>query len=192
MVESTRDPDPTAPQNPPRSVLNERARQSALWTYLAPLVLFFAGVAAILVYWGTSPPTRDRQVMEPAAQGTSGTERQPSHESTPGGHNPDRTISDPTDEREYRGGRAITELHEIFKDNSRDAIGRRVELSDVAIERVDSPTLFWVADADARVAVACDPGIDPVRVGQSVNLDGTIERSSDGVRIRASRVEPTR
>jgi hypothetical protein len=189
MAESTRNPDPNAPQNPPRSVLNKDVRRSALWTYLTPLVLFFAGVAIILAYWGTSPPVR-HDVEEPRVEGTSGTERARSGEDTPGGHNPDRAISKPDREREHRGGRIITELGEVFED-SRDTIGRRVEILDVDVERVDSATLFWIRDGSVRAAVAAPTGAT-VHAGQSVNVIGAVERTTEGVRIRASRVEPSR
>jgi hypothetical protein len=189
MAELPRNPDPNAPQNPPRSVLNEGVRRSALWTYLAPLVLFFAGVTVILAYWGTSPPRRD-EVEEARVAGTTGTEREPARADTPGGHNPDRAISKPQREVERRGGRVITELGEVFEDNSRDTIGRRVEILDVGVERVESATLFWIRDGVVRAAVAAPTGAD-VRPGQSVNVYGAVERSSDGVRIRASRVEPS-
>lgn len=189
MAESTRNPDPNAPQNPPRSVLDKDVRRSALWTYLTPLVLFFAGAAMILAYWGTSPPVR-QNVEEPSVEGTTGTERERSRESTPGGHNPDRAMSKPKGEVEDRGGRIINELGEVFED-SRDTIGRRVEILDVDVERVDSPTLFWIRDGIVRAAVAAPTGTT-VHAGQSVNVIGTVERSADGVRIRASRVEPSR
>lgn len=188
MAESTRNTDPNAPQNPPRSLLNKEVRRSALWTYLTPLVLFFAGVAIILAYWGSSPPARN--VEEPRGVGTSGTEREPAGEETPGGHNPDRAASKPQRELEHRGGRVITELGEMFEDNSRDTIGRRIEIRDVDVERVESETLFWIRDGNVRTAVAAPNGA-AVTAGQSVNVIGTVERSGDEVRIRASRVEPS-
>jgi hypothetical protein len=194
MAESTRTPDPSAHQNagqnPPRSVLNRDVRRFALWTYLTPLILFFAGVAIILAYWGTSPPRRDA-VEGPRVAGTSGTERAPSGTDTPGGHNPDRAISRPAREIERRGGRIITALDQIFEDNSRDAIGRRVEIENVDVERVESDTLFWIRDGDLRIAVVAPTGA-AVRAGQSVNVIGAVERSGEGVRIRSSRVEPSR
>jgi hypothetical protein len=189
MAESPRNPDPNAPQNPPRSVLNKNVRRSAAWTYLTPLVVFFAGVAVILAYWGTSPPVR-RDVEEPRVEGTTGTERDGSGESTPGGHNPDRAIAKPKREVEDRGGRILNELGEVFED-SRDTIGRRVEILDVDVERVDSATLFWIRDGSVRAAVAAPTGAT-VHAGQSVNVIGAVERTTEGVRIRASRVEPSR
>jgi hypothetical protein len=170
-------------------VLNKGARRSALWTYLMPLIVFFGGVAIILAYWGSAPPVRD-DVEEPRGVGTSGTERERSRDDTPGGHNPDRAMSKPVREREDRGGRIITELGELFEDNSRGMIGRRVEILDIDVERVESTTLFWIRDGNVRAAVAAPTGAE-VRVGQSVNVIGTAERSGQGVRIRASRVEPS-
>src|SRR5687767_1182497 len=146
MTESPRNPDPNAPQNPPRSVLNTRVRRAALWTYLTPLVMFFAGVAMVLLYWGTSPPPPDPDAVPPRVAGTTGTEREPSREKTPGGHNPDREPSQPKDEVEDRTGQSLSELGDVFENNSRDVIGRRIEVHDVDVERVESPTLFWVRD----------------------------------------------
>ena len=187
MAESPRNPDPNAPQNPPRSVLNKRVRSSALWTYLVPLVIFFAGVAVVLVYWGTSPPPPDR--TEPRAQGTTGTEREQSRDSTPGGQNPDVTPSRPREEIEQRSGRGLSELGEVFEDNSRGVIGRRIEVHDVDVERVESPTLFWVRDGNVRVAVVAAPTDPPLQAGHTVNVVGSVERSGDTVRIRASRIQ---
>ena len=187
MAESTRDPDPDAPQNPPRRVLNKGVRRFAVWAYLTPLVLFFAGVAIVLAYWGSSPPPR-KEAEDLRVEGTTGTEREGSRESTPGGHNPDRVMRAPAGEVEERAGRVITELGEVFENNSRDAIGRRVEIQDVDVERVDSPTVFWIRDGNVRIAVAVPVGAT-VRAGQSVTVVGTVERTGSEVRIRASRVQ---
>lgn len=189
MAESRRNPDPEAPQNPPRSVVNKGVRRFAVWAYLTPLLLFFAGVAIILAYWGTSPPP-PADVEGPRVEGTTGTERERSRESTPGGHNPDRVMPSPRREVEERAGRSLTELGEVYEDNSRDAIGRRIEIQDVDVERVESPTLFWIRDGTVRVSVAVPAGVT-VRAGQTVNVVGTVERTENGVRIRASRVEPS-
>lgn len=190
MAESTRNPDPNAPQNPPRSVLNEGVRRSALWTYLTPLVLFFAGVALILAYWGTSPPRRD-DVDEPGVEGTTGTAREPRGQDTPGGHDPNPAITKPEGEVEWRGGRVMSKLGEVFENNGRDSIGRRVEILDVEVERAESPTLFWIRDGNVRIAVAAPTGT-AVRAGRSVNVIGAVERSGADIRIRASKVEPSR
>jgi hypothetical protein len=188
MAESPRNPDPNAPQNPPRSVVNKDVRRSALWAYLAPLLVFFAGVAVVLLYWGTSPPP-DRGLADPRVEGTTGTERERSRESTPGGQNPDRIPSTASGEIEQRAGRTLSELGEVFDDNSRDVVGRRIEIHDVTVERVESPALLWLRDGNVRVSVVAPAGSASVRAGQSVNVVGTVERAGDTVRIRASRVE---
>jgi hypothetical protein len=188
MAESPRNPDPNAPQNPPRSVLNKRVRRFAVWTYLTPLVVFFGGVAIVLLYWGTSPPPPDRAVA-PRVEGTTGTERERSRDITPGGQNHDRKPARPTDEIEDRTGRVLSELGEVFEN---DAIGRRVEVHDVDVERVESPTLFWIRDGNVRVAVVTAATAVSVRPGQTVNVIGTVERSGSDVRVRASRIELSR
>jgi hypothetical protein len=187
MAEPYRNPDPSAPQNPPGSVVNKDVRRFALWTYLPPLIVFFLGVGLLLAYWETSAPPTRREAAEPRAEGTTGTERERSRDETPGGQNPDRTPASPQAEVEDRSGRTITELSEVF--DSRDAIGRRVEVRDVDVERVESPTLFWIRDGNARVAVTSTDGGTRVQAGQSVNVAGTVERSGGAVRIRATRVE---
>ena len=188
MAEPPRNPDPNAPQNPPRSVLNRRTRRSALWAYFAPLLVFFAGVAVVLLYWGTSPP--QREAAESQAKGTAGTEGERDRaDDTPGGHNPDRKPSDPREEIDNRAGPPLTDLGDVFKSNGRGVIGRRIEARDVDVERVDSPTLLWLRDGHVRVAAVVPAGSPPVKAGQSVNVAGTVERAADTVRIRASRVE---
>ena len=183
MAESPRNPDPNAPQNPPASVVNKRVRRSALWTYLAPLVVFFAGVAVVLIYWGTSPPAPSPAPGRDAAA--------PRTEGTTGGQNPDVKPSTTKDEIDDRAGRNLSELGEVFDDNSRDVIGRRIVVHDVDVESVESPTLFWVRDGNVRVAVAAPSGGAAVQAGQTVNIIGAVERSGDSVRIRASRVTPS-
>jgi hypothetical protein len=188
MAEPGRETDPTAPQNPPHSVLNRQVRRSAVRAYIAPLVVFFAGVGLVLAIWMAVRPTPTRDVAEPLAERTTGTERGRVRDETPGGHNPDRRPATARDETAARGGREITELGEAIENGGRGVIGRRVELRGVTVERVESPTLFWLRDGEARVAVVA-AGMDPVRAGQQVDVSGSIERTGGGVRIRASRVE---
>jgi len=192
MAEPQRDRDPNAPQNPPQSVVNKDVRRSALRTYLLPLVLFFGCVAIVFMVWRTSPPPRGEDRTEPRAEGTTGTERERARERTPGGHNPDRKPSSTEEELEHRGGRVINTIEGILEDGSRDVIGRRVELHRVNVERVESPTLLWIRDGNARVAVSTAVGSTPVKAGQSIDVAGTIERAGPGVRIRASRVGASR
>jgi hypothetical protein len=191
MAESRRRTDPDAPENPPRSVLNKNVRRSALWIYLAPLVVFFAGVGLMLVFWMGGRPSQTRELAEPAAEGTTGTERERAREDTPGGHNPDRTPSSASNEADERAGRVITEIGELLENNGRGLTGRRVDVRDVNVDRVESPTLFWIRDGNARVAVIATMPTE-LQTGRPVNVRGTVERWSDTVRIRASRVEPSR
>jgi hypothetical protein len=193
MVESPRDPDPNAPQNPPASVVNKDVRRSALWTYLLPLVLFFVGVGVLLIYWNVSPPVSDREAYrggEPLAEGTAGTEgERTAGRGTPGGQNPDRRPETTRDEVTDRTGEPIIELGEAFGERTRPSIGRRVEVKDVDVESVESPTLFWARDGNARVPVLHAESDAPLKPGQSVNIHGTVEALGNGVRIRATRVE---
>lgn len=199
--EQPRDRDPNAPQHPPRSVLNRGVRRRALLTYLPPIVLFFVGAAVLLAYWASVRPETGRDVArgEPRAEGTAGDAAdQPGTEGergrtgdTPGGHNPDPRPAGPREEAERRGGAIITELGEILEHDASGTLGRGVAVSDVDVERVESPTLFWIRDGNARIAVAAPTGSPTVRAGQSVNVSGVVERAGGAVRIRASRVEAT-
>ena len=193
MAQPPRDPDLNAPQNPPQSVINKNVRRSALWTYLLPLVVFFAAVGVLIFYWRVSPPATDRDTArlgEPLAQGTAGTEgeRTPGRDTT-GGQNPDRRPSTTRDEVTDRTGEPIIELGDVFGEHARPSVGRRVEVKDVDVESVESPTHFWVRDGNARVPVVHADGETPLKAGVSVNIFGTVEAAADGVRIRATRIE---
>lgn len=186
-MDETRDRDANAPQNPPNSVVNKDVRRTALRTYLLPLIVFFAVIGAALLYWATRPPQQqvgrandpDRDI--PRAEGTAGN-------TTPGGHEPQPTPDSTRGEVEHRGGNAVTELGELLDERARGEVGRRVEVSDVEVERVDGPTSFWVKDGNARVQVVTAKSGADVRVGQHVNITGVAERSGETLRIRASKV----
>jgi hypothetical protein len=188
MAEAYRDRDPNSPQNPPEAVVNPRVRRAALWTYLPPLVIFFVGVAMLLFYWRDSQPVQVREAAQPRAEGTSGREADPPRVDSPGGHNPDRVPANARAEIDQRAGRAIDELGGIFDEAGRNNVGRRVQLQELDVERVESPTLVWVRDGNARAAVVIPEG-QSVKAGQKLNITGTVERAGDTVRIRASRVE---
>jgi RecJ-like exonuclease len=98
----------------------------------------------------------------------------------------------PRDEVASRGGAAITELGGVLEHDSRTVDGRRVEVHDVDVERIESPTVFWIRDGNARVAVVTAEGASSVLPGQTVNVTGVVERAGDTVRIRASHVEGSR
>jgi hypothetical protein len=186
-MDENRNRDPNAPQNPPQSVVNKDVRRTALRTYFLPLIVFFAVVGVALLYWATQPPQvevgrandPDRDI--PRAEGTAGN-------TTPGGHEPQRTPDSTRGEIEQRSGNVVTELGELLDERARGEVGRRVEVPDVEVERVESPTSFWVKDGNARVQIVIAKGGPDVRAGQHVNITGVAERSGETLRIRASRV----
>jgi hypothetical protein len=182
MAEPQRTRGPHAPVNPPSSVVNRGVRRTALRTYLGTIILFFVGVGVALVYWATRQPRPVDDVSReiPRAEGTAG-------ERTDGGRNPDPKPASPRDEVEYRAGSVITRVDQIFEDGGRDTVGRRVELETVKVERVESPTLFWI-DAEGRRLAIVGAHSD-VQAGQTVKIVGAVERFGDALRIRASRVE---
>lgn len=189
MAEYPRD-DVNAPQNPPNSVANPRVRRMALRAYLGPLVVFFVVVGIALLYWATRPgqpqvTASDAETDIPRAQGTGG-------DTTPGGHQPQPVPDSTRDEIEQRTGQVVTELGELLDEKARAEIGRRVEIDDVDVEQVETPTSFWVRDGNARVQVIAPTSDTTVRAGQQVNIAGVAERSGDTLRIRASKVTVSR
>jgi len=175
MAEPHHDHDSSAPQNPPKSVADPAVRRAALWTYLGPLVLFFAVIGLTLVYRANSPSQHEVEAdrSQPRAEGTAG----------------ERTAAVSTrDEIESRGGATITELGGVLEGHGRGVVGVRVEVEDVDVERVESPTLFWIRDGNIRVPVVAAESEAQVQAGQTVNVVGVVERAGDTLRIRASRI----
>jgi len=188
---SPRNPDPNAPQNPPNSVANRDVRRTALKTYLLPLVALFAVIGLTLFYWAARPPAVEREANmpdrgDPNVEGTAGERNR--GDDTAGGHDPDRTPQSTAEEIEHRGGRVITELGGLLEENARGEVGRRVEIADVDVDQVESPTSFWVKDGNARVHVVAPSAGMEVRAGQQVDVSGVAERHGDVLRIRASKV----
>jgi hypothetical protein len=188
---SPRDADPNAPQNPPQSVANPDVRRTALRTYLLPIVGLFLVVGLVLLYWASRPPATERAANQPDREdahvaGTAG-ERNPD-ENSPGGSEPQRTPDSTADEIEHRTGHAVTELGALLEENAHGELGRRVEIQDVDVDQVDSPTSFWVKDGNARVHVIAPSAGIQIRPGQQVNLTGVAERNGEVLRIRASKV----
>ena len=192
MVEhSPRNPDPNAPQNPPNSVANRSVRKTALRTYLLPLIAFVVLAALALVYWSAQPPRAERDANlidrdNPNVAGTAG-ERGPDQDS-PAGRDPQRTPDSTRDEVEDRGGDVVNELGALLDERALADAGRKVEVTDVNVDQVDSPTSFWVKDGSARVEVIAPAGSTPVRPGQQVDITGVAERSGEVLRIRASKI----
>lgn len=175
--------------NPPGSVANPTVRRAALRAYLGPIVAFFLVVGAALVYWSSRPAPPDAgDERLSQTEGTTGVA--PHRPDTPGGHDPQPVHETTPREVEHRAGDAITELGEVIEEDARGEIGRRVEVHDVEVERVDAPTLVWVRDGNARVAVVMPAGRTVV-VGQQIDIVGVVERAGDSARIRASRVTPS-
>lgn len=189
------------PQNPPNSVLNPAVRKTAVWTYLGILVAVFAVVGAALLYWTASDKrvTDERSERDPSAIGTSG-ERTP-REDTPGGFSADPTPGDTRSELEFRGAgkppqgpmpgpgaQSLTRLGALREGTPQSLEGRRIELTDVLVERTRGAT-FWVRDGDATSAVVAPGGMPTVRTGQRVNLNGILEQDGGALRIRATRID---
>lgn len=105
---------------------------------------------------------------------------------------PQPTPGSARDEIQSRAGATITELGGVLEHDSRTVDGRRVEVHGVDVERVESPTIFWIRDGNARVAVVTAPGASSVQAGQTVNVTGVVERAGASVRIRASRIEQSK
>lgn len=185
------DPARHAPENPPNSVVNPTVRRTALRTYLGPIAVFFAVIGVALVYWANrpagAPPEDDRSALEQPA-GTAGAA--PERADTPGGHDPQPRPETTREEIAHRGGQALTELGAVIENGGRGEIGRRVEVHDVEVERIESPTLVWVRDGNARVAVVMPAGRNVV-TGDQIDIVGVVERAGDSARIRASRVAPS-
>jgi hypothetical protein len=188
---SPRNPDPNAPENPPNSVVNRDVRRTALRTYLLPIVALFVVVGLALLYWASRPPVTERAANQPDREdanvaGTAG-ERNPD-ENSPGGYEPQRTPGSTAEELEHRGGAVVTELGALLDERANADAGRRVEIGDVDVDQVESPTSFWVKDGNARVQVIAPRSDIDVRPGQQVDITGVAERSGNALRIRASKI----
>jgi hypothetical protein len=183
--EETRDP-----RNPPNSVVNREVRRTALRVYLGPIIALFFVVGLGLIYWANrSPIVRE----DPALVGTSGDQQDVVGErgndsDTPGGFNPNPRPDNTRDELKFRGARIVTDLRAIA---SRDAAAAQpVDIRGATVVDVKSPTLFWVQDGDARVAVSAPDGRRAPERGSTVNVRGVVESDDQGgLRIRASSVD---
>ena len=181
----------TDPHNPPHSLLRPQARSAALWSYLGPVVAFFAVAGIALFYWASRGPSNDRTVDDDQAIGTVGRQ-------LPGGFDPQPEFSSAREEIEHRGGTAestappastaaVTTISSVLTTDPN--MPQRVRLEDVTVDRVDGGT-FWVKQGESRIAVVGPrDGRSPAQ-GDEVTVHGMTERDDSGaIRIRADRFE---
>ena len=206
MSELNRDRDlhkeeTTAPQNPPNAVLQPRARRSAVWTFVGGIAVVFLIVAAVYAYRSMTDTGGDSEldVTEPSAVGTAGDREVPD---SPGGFDPDPDHDSTASELEFRGvgeepqgsmpglttAEPLTELGAMLEESPQTVAGRRIDVRDVNVESIQG-NAFVIRDGDARASVVFANGEPEVRVGQRVDVSGTVEPDGQGsARIRASRV----
>ena len=201
MAETRDNRDPqyeetTAPQNPPNSMVNPAARATWWRSSVGILAIVLIGVTAAFGWvviqreLGKGGRTPDSQTI-----GTSGTQNV--REDRPGGFEPAPHPDSTRDELEFRGvgdrpqgpmpglnANDITDAGEV----KNAAVGSRVRLTNVAVERANGDT-FWIRADDTTLMVVAPGGTPTVRGGQQVNVTGTIEVTGDTRRIRASRID---
>ena len=90
--EETRDP-----KNPPHAVQNPKARSATLIAFIGSLVVFFAIIGVILLFWNVAHPRPEEPDTIKSVVGTSG------QYSTEGGHEPIRRPGSTQDELKFRG-----------------------------------------------------------------------------------------
>ena len=186
------------PDNPPNSVLSRSARNTALVSYLGPLIVFFLIVGLGLIYWTHRSPAAPQQQNTESrdrAVGTAGG-------TTPGGFEPQPRPNSTHDELERRGGvddrasgpmpalhdrTALTSVDQVMgKPN--DVAGRPVDLKNVEVDSAQGNT-FWVRDGNDKVAVIAPDGKAVPQKGAHVHVIGTVEAAGNSTRIRASSIE---
>ena len=195
-TQDNRDPqyeETTAPQNPPNSMVNPKARTAWLGSSIGILAIVFliavAGFGWVLVQreLGKGGRTPDSETI-----GTSGAVR----DDRAGGFDPTPEPRSTRDELEFRGvGKRpqgptglnaddITAAREVKNASA----GSRVRLTNVAVDRADGDT-FWIRADDTTLTVVAPGGSPTVRAGQQVDVTGTIEERGGTKRIRASRID---
>jgi hypothetical protein len=201
MAETNQKSDPeyhetTAPQNPPNSMVN-RAARTTWWGSSVGIVAIVFLIAAAGFVWvlverelGKGGRTPDSQTI-----GTSGA--QGVRDDRPGGFDPIPRPDNTREELEFRG---LGEPPQSARPGSNEdyvtdadavknaAVGSRVRLMNVAVDRADGET-FWITAGGTTLAVIAPGGSPTVRGGQQINLTGTIENAGDSKRIRASRID---
>lgn len=183
------------PRNPPRAVINPRARSKALYVYLGGVILLFLVVALAFLSW----PGVDRDVaridtIEPQPVPTTG-------ERLPGGGQPGGTPGSTAGELERRGAgesirgqmpplesRVVTQVRDLAGMPPADIAGRRVELQDVEVDGREGDTL-WLRDGDDRVPVIVSGDV-AAAPGARVDVGGVAEQAANGsVVVRATRID---
>jgi len=176
-----RDDDTTHPRNPPNAVLNKGARRAALWSYFAPIVVLFAVIAAVLVYWNGRAPHSEAKSAERSEIGTVG--------SSEGGFNPKPQPGNVQDEIKFRGGdlAPITSIKALDEANSA-ATGRRVEIDAVKVDSVSGNTV-WVRNGDRKYAIVTPDSAASVKAGETISIRGRVEADDrDSLRIVADQI----
>jgi hypothetical protein len=176
-----RNEDPSAPQNPPNSVVNRRVRTNVVWWTIGPLALATLIIGAMAVFEPAGPIDVRTEADQARAIGTAGMR-------TPGGHNPDPVPDTASQEREWRGGDTFVELAQIMKASPSQDAGRRVRLTGVTVSSV-SHRDAQLQEGGATITMAMPSRLLVVKPGQKVDVEGTLESDErGGLRIRASRV----
>jgi hypothetical protein len=174
QYEETRDP-----KNPPNSVVRPEVRKTALWVYLAPIVLGCVVVGIAAMYWSTRGPAPNADTTRTIGTVGDG--------STPGGHDPDPRPDDTRAEVEYRGSGPLTTLGGMAE--PRTAIGQRVALKDVEVKAANEPGTFLIEDGATEMIVVAPSSAPQVRAGMRADIDGVVEADGKGgARIRATHV----
>jgi hypothetical protein len=177
-----RDEDTTHPRNPPNAVLNKGARRAAVWSYFVPIVVLFAAIAVVLVYWIGRPPHSEAKSAQRSEIGTVG--------STEGGFNPKPQPDDVRDEIKFRGGdlSPITSITALDEANSAAMTGRRVEIDAVKVDSVSGNTV-WVRNGDRKYAIVTPDSAASVKAGETISIRGRVEADDrDSLRIVADQI----
>jgi uncharacterized protein YdeI (BOF family) len=163
-------------------------RRAALISYLGPVVVLFVVVGLGLIYWANRTPMAQTPAPIDGGIGTTGSEI--------GGGGAEPDLGGTRDEIEYRGDTEKVpgaaggsgDVVATVRAASAASAGQRVALRNVEVAEVRSDVL-WVHDGDNRIAVTIPEGAATIPANSRVDVDGTTETHTQGVRVRASRVQ---
>ena len=173
----------THPRNPPNSVLHRGVRRAAIWSYFVPIVALFAIIGVGLIYWSNRSASSEAPLPEHQAVGTFGSDQ--------GGFDPAPQPRSTASEVNRRGDdlEPITTLRGIANADVRTMIGRRVALTDVAVDSL-SDDVLWMHDRERKIAILAPRGTASVKPGMKVSVTGRIESGDHGnVEVRADHLE---